>query len=478
MIIAYCYKLNPSKRQSAQMSDWLNMLRGLYNFALRERIEAYEQVKAPVLGNYCQVDNKAECCPLTCSISKSASYGEPWKFDKEGKGKRRSAFEIQCATLPELKTARPWYKRINAQVIQQTLRQLDVAFQNFFNHDRGYPKFKRRSHFRSFSYPPGAGVKIQNNRIYLPGIGWMRFFLSRLIPTGFGIRTVTIRRKSDGWYISVRLEDKAVPSVPVKQPEEIKTAIGADVGIRKLVALSSGETIENPRFGKRVEKRRRRLYRAACRKKLGSKNRRHCYQKLGRLEQRVEHQRIDYHWKVANRIVRQADCIVLEDLNIRGMTARCKPKVDSETGKYLHNGQAAKAGLNRAILDASWYGLKQKVKAVAAKSGVIVLDVQPRHSSQECSCCGYVSPANRDKEKFLCENCAHYADADIQASGVLLMRGLRELGISVPGVPRKLITPKSELTDSLLGEISAVEPVEPGNLHQLNLFDWIERRGA
>ena len=408
------------------MSDWLNMLRGLLNFGLRERVEAYEQVKHPILGNYCRLDNKAECCPLACSVSKSALYGEPWKFDKDGKGKKRSAFEMQCATLPQLKIARPWYKRINAQVIQQTLRQLDTAFQNFFKHDRGYPKPKRRSNARSFSYPPGAGIKIKGNRIYLPGIGWMRFFLSRQIPDGFNIRTVTVRRKSDGWYISVRLEDKSVPITPTKTSNEIETALGADVGIRKLVALSSGETIPNPRFSKQVAKRRRRLHRAASRKKKGSKNRRKSYQQIGRLEQRVENQRNDYHWKVANCLVRQADCIVFEDLNIRGMTARCKPKVDPETGKYLHNGQAAKAGLNRAILDASWYGLKQKVKAVAAKSGAIILDVRPRHSSQECHQCGYISPTNRDKEKFLCESCGHYEDADTQASRVLLARGLKE----------------------------------------------------
>ncbi|OWY64959.1 transposase [cyanobacterium TDX16] len=476
MIISYDYKLNPSNNQSALMSDWLNMLRGLYNFGLRERIEAYEQVKYPMLGNYCRLDNRAECCPLTCSLSKSALHGEPWKLDKDGKGKKRSAFEMQCVTLPQLKIARPWYKQINAQVIQQTLRQLDTAFQNFFKHGRGYPKPKRRSHFRSFSYPPGAGVKIKGNRIYLPGTGWMRFFLSRQIPDGFSIRTVTVRRKSDGWYISVRLEDKNVPLPPTKTSPDVATALGADVGIRKLVALSSGETIQNPRFSKRVEKRRRRLHRAASRQKKGSKNRQKSYQQIGRLEQRVENQRNDYQWKVANRLVRQADCIVFEDLNIRGMTARCKPKVDPETGRYLHNGQAAKAGLNRAILDASWYGLKQKVKAVAAKSGAIVLDVPPRHSSQECRECGYISPTNRDKEKFLCESCGHYEDADIQASRVLLARGLKELGIEqLCGVPAK-VTPKPEVTGCK--EISPALVGEPGNPRQLTLFDLTEWRGA
>ncbi len=132
------------------------------------------------------------------------------------------------------------------------------------------------------------------------------------------------------------------------------------------------------------------------------------------------------------------------------MTARCKPKKDSETGKYLHNNQAAKSGLNKAILDAAWGELKLKTKAVAKKSGKLVLEVDPKHSSQECSHCGYISPTHRDREKFLCENCGHHDDADVQASINILNRGLKVLGISpsqLCGVPAK-VTLEPELTGS------------------------------
>jgi len=91
MILAHVYKLKPSQRQSQTMSDWLDMLRGLYNFALRERIEAYEQVKATVIGDFCRLDNQGECCPLTCSVSKSASHAYPWKVDKDGNHKQPKA---------------------------------------------------------------------------------------------------------------------------------------------------------------------------------------------------------------------------------------------------------------------------------------------------------------------------------------------------------------------------------------------------
>ncbi len=200
MITTFCYKLNPSQSQLSLMDEWLNMLRSLYNFCLRERIEAYEQVKAPVMGNYCDLKTKAECCPLTCSVNKNALYGHPWTK----KGKRRSAGTQQDSCLPELKKARPWYKKVNADVLQLLIRRLNKAFENFFEHGRGYPKPKRRSRFRSFAYKPKQ-VKIEGNKTYLPGLGWMKFFNSRSIPDGFEIRTVTIRKKADGWYMAVQI---------------------------------------------------------------------------------------------------------------------------------------------------------------------------------------------------------------------------------------------------------------------------------
>lgn len=467
MILAHVYKLKPSQRQSQTMSDWLDMLRGLYNFALRERIEAYEQVKAPAMGDFCRLDNQGECCPLTCSVSKSASHAYPWKVGKDGNHKRRSAFEMQCASLPDMKESRPWYKRVNAQATQQTLRQLDTAFKNFFEHGRGYPAFKRRSHFRSFSYPPGV-AKLNGNRAYLPGIGWLRFFNSRPVPEGFSVRTVTVRRKADGWYVSVRLENKDVPTIPTVQPNEVKTVLGVDVGIRKLAALSTGAMIANPRFAQQVERRKRIRQRRASRKVKGSKNRCKAYQRLALLDQTVEQRRTDYQWKVANKLNRQAQCLIFEDLNIKGMVKRCKPKQD-ENGNFIGNGQAAKAGLNKAILDAAWGALKQKSMAVAAKSGNLVWSTNPYQSSQECSDCHFVSPTNREGEKFLCESCGKLDDADTNASSNLRLRGMAELGISleaVPRVPRKLgkSTP-SELSLALAGE--------PGNPQQI-----VERRGA
>jgi len=379
------------------MGQCLNKIRLQYNFRLRERIEAYEQVKAPLMGAYSDLETKAEAYPLTCSVSKSAIYGEPWKISKDGVAKKRSSYEQQSADLPNLKTERPWYKTIPSQPLQQMLRQLDDAFQRFFSGQSDFPKPKRRGKLRSFTYPPGA-CKFKDNKIKLPGFGWMKFYQSRPFPDGFAFRKVTVSKKADGYHISVCLEDATVPATP--QPNDVETAVGVDVGIKKLASLSNGKLVANPRFYKRQERKRNRLNRAASRKQKGSNKRRKAYERIARLEQKVANQREDYQWKIAHKLVRY-DLVVFEALNIKNMMKRCKPKFDEEKQRYVKNGQAAKSGLNKAIADASWYSLRQKVRVLAERYGVLVHEINPRHTSQECSACKYVSPKNRDGEKFV-----------------------------------------------------------------------------
>ena len=475
MLLSYQFKLQPNKTQIAAIERCLHLLRLQYNFRLNERIEAYEQVSQPKLGEYTDLFTKAVVYPLTCSISKSALHGEPWKINKKGEVKRRSAFEIQSADLPNLKKERPWYKDIPSQPLQQTLMQLDEAFQRFFKGFGGYPKPKRRGKFRSFTYPSGA-CEFEGNKIRLPGIGWIRFHQSRQFPDGFKSKKVTVRKKADGWYISVCLEDATVPATP--QPNDAKTVVGVDLGINKLASLSDGKTIANPKFYKQQEKKRKRLSRAASRKQKGSNKRRKVYERLARVEQKVTNQRNDYQWKIAHRLTKKYDLIVFEDLNVQGMMKRCKPKWSEDEKRYVENGQSRKVGLNKAIQDASWYSLKQKTKVLAERHGVLVQEVNPRHTSQKCSSCGYISPTNRDKEKFLCESCGYHADADIQAAVNIRNRGLEQLGIKleVPKVIREL-TPKKPVARQ--GKSSVIAD-ESGNKSsskrevvavQLTLFD-------
>jgi putative transposase len=436
------------------MEGWLSMLKAQYNWRLEERIKAYEQCF--IQGEYCDIRTKAHKYPYACSLSKGALYGEFFKHDeKKNEYKKRSAFEIQCANLTDLKQQRHWYKRIYSSVLQQSLKQLNEAFNNFFQKDRGFPKFKRRSDYKSFTYP--QNVKFDNGFVLLPGIGWMKYHDSRPFPDGFKIKSVTIRKKSTGWYMSVRLEDKSAPEPVMAQASAKTKVLGIDVGIAKLVSLSTGETIANPRFrfSKGTDRRHRIRHRRVSRKTKGSKNKTKTQKVLNKLDESIARKREDYHWKIANQLIKKAldinaEFIAFEDLNIKGMVKRCSPKM--ENGNYVKNGQAAKCGLNRVILDVGWGELKNKVKSLSLRTGLTVIEVNPKHSSQECSCCGYVSPTNRDKEKFLCESCGHIADADIDAAVVIAQRGLD----AVRGDTSK--QGKTTPTESSLGK-----PCEPGN---------------
>lgn len=93
----------------------------------------------------------------------------------------------------------------------------------------------------------------EGNKVRLPGIGWMSFFQSRLFPHAFSIRSVTVRKKADGFYISVLLQDESVPDVPAAN--QVKTAVGLDMGIKKLMSLSTGQTIANPRFYQQMQRK-------------------------------------------------------------------------------------------------------------------------------------------------------------------------------------------------------------------------------
>ena len=428
MLTNYVYKLRPNINQSDKMHNWLDMLRSTYNWSLADRIAQYNQQF--IQGDYCDIRTKAEACPLTGFVSKNGASGEPWKdakTDKDGKLKnpRRSAGDIQITALPYLKKARPWFAEIDSTVLQQNVKRLDTAYKNFFE-GRGFPKFKNRSNFTSFTYQ--MGVKAQGNKIYLPKLGWLRFFNSRSIPTGFTIKAATLRKRQDGWYVSIRIEDKTIPDYIKKPLNEVNSILGCDLGITKLVHFSDRHQIDNPRFSTNKKARRtlKIRQRRINRKVKGSKNRKKAANKVGRFHKKITDKRTAYQWSVANTIVsRKVDAIALEDLNISGMLRRCQVKTDEKTGRFLKNGQSRKKGLNRSISDASWSDLILKIEYLAVKQGKVVIKINPQYSSQECRNCGHTDKSNRDGEKFICTECGYHEHADIGAAKTIRDRGFK-----------------------------------------------------
>jgi len=448
------YKLQPNMTQLDLMSEWLVTLRKHRNYCLAERKRGYEgnnldttKVVEYNFGSYCDVESRVEYgsyCPLTCAVVKhgvlpdSVSLEQSIKFSKPNKetGEIRISWDsvggIQSKRTTQLRSESYFYSRINSDVLQGNLAKLDVAYTGFFKHQRGFPSFRKASKFNSFQYKPGQCKFIVNDcspknrfysHVYLPGIGTMRYLDNRdwKIPSDAEIRTVTVKKLADGWYISVLLNTADI--LPeVVEIELVRSAVGIDLGINCLVAFSDGSFVENPRHAtnRRVRRRLRIRQRRVNRKVKGSSNRRKAGIEVAKLHKKIADKREDTNWKAANKIVNTAEAIVREDLNIKGMKSRCKP--NRVNGRFMPNGQSAKRGLNRSISDASWGDLTQKIEWVAAKSGKPVLAVNPKYTSQECSNCGHISKDNRDGEKFICQECGHIDHADTQASRTILRR--------------------------------------------------------
>lgn len=486
MQTAYKFKLEPNKKQVELLEDWQHKVGYIQNRSLGDRIATYSNTF--VQGDYCDLYSRREICstylycdletqslvsPLHCSVSKSASLGYPWKTDnpklrrakpdKDGKIKpfnpKRSTVELHSSWLTEFKKIHPDYSTVNADVLQQSLRHIDSAFNKFFTSSAGFPNFKQHKSV-GFEFKPGT-VKISSNYITFPTLGTMKFFKSREIPTTWEIRTVTISRDIDCWYVAVLLRDETVPDVPLKPLDECKTIQGADVGIKKLVALSDGLIIENPQFLKKSARRLEIRQRRVSRKKKGSNNRKKAAKKLARTHQKVRRQREDYQWKAAKKMAGNADITAFENLNILGMRSRCQPKVDPISGRYIKNGQAAKSALNKAISDASWYSLRQKTKHQAAKLGNRVIEVDPKYTSQECPECHHISSGNRDKEKFVCEECGHSDDADVNGAVNQAHRGKQKLRTDSLLVVNQKVTLKEAAATPRASSVSREEPKNP-----------------
>ncbi|MEM7725765.1 MAG: transposase [Cyanobacteria bacterium P01_A01_bin.45] len=428
MRFGYKYKLKPSRPQLDKFCKWLDMLRANYNYNLADREATYRTRFA--MGDYCDLRTKSPACPLTCPVSPNSATsdtGEVYKTTKKGKISRRNACEIQQANLPVLKKVRPWYKGIDSTVLQYNVERLDGAYRSFFEGLGGYPKRKNRSTFKSLTFK--TGVRIKGNSIYLPKLGWMGFHNSQSIPDGFKIKSATVRLKADGLYVSLKIKGEDIPGFRVMSENEVKTVVGLDMGITKLVHCSDGSQFNNPKHStnKRTRKLLKVRQRRLGRKKKGSKNRKKAAKLIGRLHQKITNKREAFQWQLGNKLTRKADAVVVEDLNISGMKKRCKPKEDvSNKGRFLTNGQSRKKGLNRSISDASWYSLTQKIEYLAAKQGKVFKRVNPRHTSQTCPKCGYVNKANRNKEKFLCSSCGYLAHADLNAARNIKQRGIEE----------------------------------------------------
>jgi IS605 OrfB family transposase len=317
----------------------------------------------------------------------------------------------------------PWLAEGSSSIQQQALRDFDKAMAAFFdkNNPAGKPSFRSKRGTQGFVIRD-TKVRRVNRRwgeVRVPKCGWVRFRWTRALPAKLGMARVTLNLRGH-WHVSFPAPQPAV------QRERTGTATGFDRGVRTALVDSGGQHYRAPRVSGRRAARYLGLQRRMARQHKRSRKRERTRRAMTVITARAADRRRDWAEKISTRMVRENDLIVVEKLNIRGMTKRPAPKPDSElAGNFLPNRARAKASLNRGILASAWGILGQRLEQKGAASGVTVIQIDPRFTSQQCRVCGHTAKENRESQAvFRCQECGHTDHADVNAAKNILARGL------------------------------------------------------
>lgn len=240
--LTYSYRIYPSLDQEAQILNWLEQCRRVYNYALAERKDWINSRKCPV---------------NTCSIRQE--YIIPADTPYPDYYKQQNALTKAKEDIPELKA-------VHSQVLQDALKRLDKSFKFRKERGFGFPRFKKFGQYRSFVFPQFKSNPVNGFEVKLPKIGAMPINLHRPIPDGFEVKQVRVVFKPSGCYAQLILQaDISVPEImPHGEP------IGIDLGLEKFLAVSTGERVERPRFFVDLQSKLRWLQRKLRNKKKGS----------------------------------------------------------------------------------------------------------------------------------------------------------------------------------------------------------------
>jgi len=354
--LAYKYRLYPNEAQVQFLENQLHEACDLYNAALQERRDAWK------------------VCRKSMHYYEQAKQLKPMR--KEG--------------LLGL---------ANFSCCQDVLRRLDKTFQAFFARVRrgekpGFPRFRSFRRYDSSTFPSyGDGCRLlDDGKLRIQGAGRIKVKLHR--PVEGAIKTVTIKRDVDHWYVCFSVERDSV-----RLPESSEE-IGMDVGLDSFVALSNGQEIDNPRHLKRGLAHLRRAQRRLSRRKRGSQRRRKAAVLVAQAHRKIRNQRAAFHHDLSRRLVKRYGLIGVEDLNI----------------KRLSRGILA-----GPVHDAGWNSFFAKLWYKAASAGRELVKVDARGTSQVCVC-GAAVPKTLAERWHACPVCGLSAPRDVVSAQVILQR--------------------------------------------------------
>ena len=363
---AYKFRIYPNKTQEILIQKTFGCVRFVYNYFLDKRITAYKEDKITLTYN---------------------------KYSKE---------------LTKLKQGLTWLKEPDKCSLQNALKHLDRAFQNFFNRENvGYPKFKskknrHRSYKTNFS---NNNITFEGSKIKLPKIGKVRI-RDKQIPQGRILNATVSQTPSGKYFVSICCTD-------VEKPDFIRTDkyVGIDLGIKDFVITSDGDKYSNPKYLKQSLNKLAKLQRELSRKTRGGSHWNKARIKVARLYERITNQRKDMLNKLSSELVRKYDVICIEDLQVSNMIKN-------------HN-------LAQSISDASWSEFVRQLEYKSKWYGKELIKIDRFFpSSQTCNVCGYINKATKNLavRAWICPNCNAKHDRDINASINILHEGMRTVG--------------------------------------------------
>lgn len=356
---AYRFRLEPTPQQEGGLRRIAGACRAVYNWGLSRRREHY------------------------------AEHGKTLPY------------AAQSLELTELKH-RPgleWLKEADSQALQESLRDLDRAYVNFFEGRAYFPKFKRAKDER-FAFRIPQRVKVEGEQVYCPKIGWIDLRLSR--PVEGITKSASFKSDASGHWHLCLIQEFELPEVALPAPQN---PVGVDRGLIDFATLSNGEAIPAPKFARKAGRRVRRAQRVVSRRTKGSNRRKKAKRRLSRVHQKVARQRNDFVHKVTTDLVGRFDLICIEDLSVKGM---------------------ARTKLARSVLDAAFGEFRRHLEYKARwnyRRLVMVDRFFP--SSKQCSACRAINDELRLSDRVWICGCGAVHRRDLNAALNLEAEGRR-----------------------------------------------------
>ena len=295
---------------------------------------------------------------------------------------------------------RAWLAKVSAVVLQQSLRDLDTAYSNFFSSLKGErkgaqvaePRFKSRKDNRhSVRFTANARWKITaGGKLSLPKIGELKVRWSRTLPATPS--TVTVIKDAAGRYFASFIVETEPDALP-----QTDATVGIDLGLTHFAVLSDGRKIDSPRFLRRAEKKLKKAQRALSRKAKGSSNRDKQRVKVARAHARVADARHDFHHKLSTALIRENQAIAVETLSVKGL---------------------ARTRMAKSVHDAGWSSFVNMLEYKAVKHGRELVRIgRFEPTSQVCSACGVKDgPKPLSVREWTCKDCGTLHDRDMNAA--------------------------------------------------------------